>query len=163
MPDNENVLDEVKNEASEETKEKKSRAKASKDSNDTVSNEALLAIIKEQGEQITKLNELVGNQAVVSVCAAPSATPNDELSELQIKESNSEMNKKVRLKLFKDNEHYKQPLFVRVGGKAYNIERGVEVLVPKCVAEVIEQQESQNNVAVLYCEQLEKEFENSNQ
>lgn len=45
---------------------------------------------------------------------------------------------RVKIKLFKDSKEYKDDLTVVVNGKAYQIQRGVEVSVPKSVAEVIE-------------------------
>lgn len=45
---------------------------------------------------------------------------------------------RVTIKLFKDSKEYKDDLTVVVNGKAYQIQRGVEVSVPKSVAEVIE-------------------------
>jgi len=44
---------------------------------------------------------------------------------------------KVKIKLFKDNDKYKDDVFVGVNGKAYKIQRGVEVEVPRFVAEVL--------------------------
>ena len=49
----------------------------------------------------------------------------------------------VEIRLFKDNDKYKNPLFVAVNGKAYMVERGKRVEVPKEVAEVIENSEIQ--------------------
>lgn len=46
--------------------------------------------------------------------------------------------KRVKIKLFKDSKEYKDDLTVVVNGKAYQIQRGVEVEVPESVAEVIE-------------------------
>ncbi len=39
--------------------------------------------------------------------------------------------KKVKIKLFKDNSRYKGDLFVSVNGTNYKIRRGVEVEVPQ--------------------------------
>ena len=51
--------------------------------------------------------------------------------------------KMVKLRLFKDNGKYKEPVFVAVNGKTYMIERGVEVEVPDYVAEVLANSEAQ--------------------
>ena len=51
---------------------------------------------------------------------------------------------RVTIKLFKDSKEYKDDLTVIVNGKAYKIQRGVEVSVPKSVAEVIEHSASQD-------------------
>ena len=50
----------------------------------------------------------------------------------------------VRIKLFKDNDKYKDDLFVAVNGHRYNIKRGEYVDVPKCIAEVIRKGEIQD-------------------
>ena len=52
-------------------------------------------------------------------------------------------NDTIKIKLFKDNDRYKDDLFVGLNGHRYNIKRGVEVEVPKCVAEVIRLSEKQ--------------------
>lgn len=49
------------------------------------------------------------------------------------------MNEKVEIRLFKDNDRYKDDLFVAVNGVGYQIQRGVKVKVPRNVALVIEQ------------------------
>ena len=53
---------------------------------------------------------------------------------------------KVRVKLFKDNGRYKGDLFVSVNGVNYKIRRGVEVEVPKAVAEVLEHSQRQDDL-----------------
>ena len=51
---------------------------------------------------------------------------------------------KVKIKLFKDNDKYKDDLVVGVNGTMYKIQRGVEVEVPLSVAEVIENSNRQD-------------------
>lgn len=51
---------------------------------------------------------------------------------------------RVTIKLFKDTKEYKDDLTVVVNGKAFKIQRGVEVSVPKYVAEVIEHSAAQD-------------------
>ena len=53
---------------------------------------------------------------------------------------------KVRVKLFKDNGRYKSDLFVSVNGVNYMIRRGVEVEVPRAVAEVLEHSQHQDDL-----------------
>ena len=53
---------------------------------------------------------------------------------------------KVRIKLFKDNGRYKGDLFVSVNGVNYMIRRGVEVEVPRAVAEVLEHSQHQDDL-----------------
>lgn len=49
--------------------------------------------------------------------------------------------------LFKDNDQYKDDLFVSVNGRNFQIQRGVTVKVPACVAEVIRNSDRQKRVA----------------
>ena len=51
---------------------------------------------------------------------------------------------KVRIKLFKGR--YKSDLFVSVNGVNYQIRRGVEVEVPRSVAEVLEHSQRQDDL-----------------
>ena len=50
--------------------------------------------------------------------------------------------------LFKDSQRYKAPVFVGVNGETYLIQRGVDVEVPKAVAEVLRHSEEMDNAAV---------------
>ena len=53
---------------------------------------------------------------------------------------------KVRVKLFKDNGRYKSDLFMSVNGVNYMIRSGVEVAVPRAVAEVLEHSQHQDDL-----------------
>ena len=53
---------------------------------------------------------------------------------------------KVRIRLFKDNGRYKGDLFVSVNGVNYKIRRGVDVEVPKAVADVLEHSQRQDDL-----------------
>ena len=54
----------------------------------------------------------------------------------------------VVIRLFKDNQRYKAPVFVGVTGVTYLVQRGVDVEVPKAVAEVLEHSEEMDNAAM---------------
>lgn len=58
--------------------------------------------------------------------------------------SGPEWEKTVSVTLFKDNGKYKDDLFVGVNGKRFQIQRGVPVLIPKAVYEVIENSQIQD-------------------
>ena len=49
--------------------------------------------------------------------------------------------------LFKDSHRYSEPVFVGVNGETYLIQRGVDVEVPKAVAEVLHHSEEMDNAA----------------
>lgn len=76
-----------------------------------------------------------------------------------IRKRESEMHKKVRIKLFKDGREYKDPLYVAVNGHNFVIERGVEVEVPRYVEEVIKNMESQNILVSELVAAAEKKLE----
>lgn len=52
--------------------------------------------------------------------------------------------KLVKIRLFKDNERYKDDVFVAVNGRSFQIKRGEEVEVPESVAEVLERSMDQD-------------------
>lgn len=56
--------------------------------------------------------------------------------------------KMVKIHLFKDNKNYNGDVFVGVNGRTFQIQRGVDVEVPECVAEVLRNSETQNAEAV---------------
>lgn len=50
----------------------------------------------------------------------------------------------VPIRLFKDNERYKDDVFVAVNGRRFQIKRGETVKVPRYIAEVLEQSMNQD-------------------
>ena len=50
----------------------------------------------------------------------------------------------VTIHLFKDDDRYAAPVFVGVNGDSYLIQRGIDVKVPKAVAEVLEHSQQQD-------------------
>lgn len=59
---------------------------------------------------------------------------------------------KVPFKAFKDNGRYKDDLDVGYNGKRYVIKRGVEVMIPRAVAEILYQSMEQDQRAAEYME-----------
>ena len=62
--------------------------------------------------------------------------------------------KMVKIHLFKDNKNYNGDVGVAVNGRPFQIQRGVEVEVPECVAEVLRNSEAQNAEAVRLMDDL---------
>ncbi len=60
----------------------------------------------------------------------------------------------VPVMLMKDNTRYKDDVTVTVNGINYQIQRGVPVTVPRCVALVLERSRSQELAAQEYLESL---------
>ena len=52
----------------------------------------------------------------------------------------------VTIHLFKDDDRYAAPVFVGVNGDSYLIQRGMDVKVPKAVAEVLEHSQRQDEL-----------------
>lgn len=50
----------------------------------------------------------------------------------------------VAVRLFKDNDKYKDDVFVAVNGKSWQIKRGETVMLPRYVADVLEQSMKQD-------------------
>lgn len=70
---------------------------------------------------------------------------------------------KVKIKLFLDNDKYKDDVFVGVNGRTYLIKRGVEVEVPKSVAKVLEDSGAQQQYAYSHMRDLQDMYENNKQ
>lgn len=51
----------------------------------------------------------------------------------------------VPIRLFKDNDKYKDDVFVAVNGRSFQIKRGETVMAPDYVAQVLEQSMAQDN------------------
>lgn len=67
--------------------------------------------------------------------------------------------KTVKFKAFKDDDKYKDDIFVSVNGKRYQIKRGVEVEIPECVYKVLMNSQGQDQAAFNLMEKKEREFE----
>lgn len=72
------------------------------------------------------------------------------------------MNELIPVFVFKDKDKYKDDLIVSVNGKAWQIQRGVEVMVPRFVAEVIRNSQAQDAATEETIRQLEKDFQKAN-
>ena len=59
-------------------------------------------------------------------------------------EDNAYMNELVEIKLFKDNDKYKEPVFVGVNGETIAVERGVKVKVKRKFARALERSDKQD-------------------
>ena len=66
--------------------------------------------------------------------------------------------KKVKVKLFRDNDRYKDPVFVAVNGERYIVPRGVEVEIPEYIYEVLERSMAEDQQTALMLERLESRF-----
>ena len=65
---------------------------------------------------------------------------------------------KIPVKLFKDSGKYASDVFVAVNGKGYRIRRGVEVMVPRFVARVLQESMDQDTATAELIEGLSGEY-----
>ena len=72
-----------------------------------------------------------------------------------------DMSEPVRFYAFRDNGRYKDDIFVAVNGKAYQIKRGCEVTVPRCVANVLSRSMEQDTATASMLERESREFTNA--
>ena len=66
-------------------------------------------------------------------------------------------NELVCVKLFKDNNRYKDDVFVSVNGVGMIVPRGVEVKIPRKYAEALQNSELQSSFAVEYQTKLQSD------
>ena len=111
------------------------------------------AAVPEEGatpEETTTTEEA----AVPEEGATPEETTTTE--EAAAPEEQKEPTEKIFL--FKDDSTYKDDLFVSVNGRNFQIQRGVEVEVPACVAEVIRNSDRQKQLAERRLEELVEQY-----
>lgn len=108
--------------------------------------EAMLAKAREEAEKIV---------------ADAKATVSGELTEEQ-KKANEERkaywDELVPIKLFKDNNKYRDDVFVAVNGETCQIQRGVEVKIKRKFADVLEKSLGQDFETSMLMEKKQNEF-----
>ena len=87
------------------------------------------------------------------ILAAKTTTKSTE-KEFNSKDYDNEM---VSIKLFKDNNRYKDDVFVAVNGVGMIVPRGVEVKIPRKYAEALQNSEQQNSFAAWYQMKLQSD------
>lgn len=65
----------------------------------------------------------------------------------------------VPIRLFRDNDKYKDDVFVAVNGRSFQIRRGETVMVPEYVATVLEQSMNQDQATASMIERQSGEYE----
>lgn len=108
--------------------------------------EKILAEARAQAAEIVANAKKEAEAAVEAAkeAQAPASNSGDEL---------------VPIRLFKDNERYKDDVFVAINGKSWQIKRGETVEVPKYVADVLEQSMKQDMATANMIEQKSAEYE----
>lgn len=87
--------------------------------------------------------------------ANENAKTNDSVSE---KEENIEafMNERIPYKAFKDDREYKDDVHVVINGKAWVIKRGITVMLPRYVIQVLESKDRELMTLNRYIEEAER-------
>ena len=75
---------------------------------------------------------------------------------LKTKSDKDYYNELVTIKLFKDNEKYKEDVFVAVNGVGMIVPRGKEVQIPRKYAIALENSQAQQDFAIEYMSNLSK-------
>ena len=78
-----------------------------------------------------------------------------------ISENEAYMNQPVTIKLFKDNDKYKDDVYVSVNDRSYLIKRGVEVTVPRFIEQALKNSLSQDEYVASLVERLVNDYEKS--
>ena len=73
------------------------------------------------------------------------------------------MKELVPITLFKDNGKYKDDLVVQLAGVAYQIKRGIEVMIPRAVRDIIIRSQRQDQKTANMIDSLQAEYEKKNQ
>ena len=74
------------------------------------------------------------------------------------KDSKAFWSELVPFRAFKDDDKYKDDIFVAVNGRTYLIKRGEEVMIPRNVYEVLKQADEQRKAAAHYQESMQDEY-----
>ena len=72
------------------------------------------------------------------------------------------MNERVPITLFKDNGKYKNDLVVQLAGVAYQIKRGVQVMIPRAVYDIVIRSQKQDQKTANMLDSMQEEYEKKN-
>ena len=123
-----------------------------------------LADVKAQIEAMKEEMLAAAREEAARIVADAKATASGELTEEQKKAREKEeayYNELVEVKLFKDNNKYKDDVFVSVNGENCVIKRGEKVKIKRKFAEVLENSDLQDYETSKLIEKKSSEFANS--
>lgn len=113
-------------------------------------------------KQIAEMLEKAREEAAKIVDEAKAAAGvKNSMSDEERAAHEAYMNEEVEVKLFKDNDKYKDPVFVGVNGNTVAIERGVRVKIKRKFAEVLDNSDKQDYETSKLIERKSGEFANS--
>lgn len=113
--------------------------------------------------QVAAILEQAKKEAAKIVEDAKAASKGDMTAEQKAarEAENAEGEKLVDVKLFKDNDKYKEPVFVGCNGENIAIERGVRVKIKKKFADILDNSEHQDYETSVMIEKKSSEFAKS--
>lgn len=123
-----------------------------------------LADVKAQIEAMKEEMLAAAREEAARIVADAKATASGELTEEQKKAREKEeayYNELVEVKLFKDNNKYKDDVFVSVNGENCVIKRGEKVKIKRKFAEVLDNSDLQDYETSKLIEKKSSEFANS--
>lgn len=118
---------------------------------------------KEAAEKKAAEAEKAKDDAEAALAAKVAAAPTHDVknaddSAAKAAEEKAYYNELVSIMLFKDNDKYKDDVFVAHNGRTYQIKRGVEVKVPRKVALILERSKEQDMQTANLIQQKEAEL-----
>jgi predicted house-cleaning noncanonical NTP pyrophosphatase (MazG superfamily) len=99
------------------------------------------------------------NEKVAEILSKGGEKTETQLAEeAEMKVAAEKLEEPVEVKIFKDNDKYKDDLFVAVNGVGYKIKRGVYVKIPRKVLMVIDNSEFQDTKTAMMMDEKANEF-----
>lgn len=129
---------------------------------ETVKDEQLSAVELKIAEMLEKARKEA--QRIIDEAKAAAEETKQEKEENISAEREAELargEELVEVKLFKDNDKYKEPVFVGVNGETVAIERGVRVKIKRKFAEVLDNSDKQDYETAKLIERKSDEFSKS--
>ena len=119
-----------------------------------------LADVSAQVEEIISKAKEEAAKIVADAKASVSGEPTEEQKKAE-EERKAYWNQLVKVKLFKDNNKYKDDVFVSVNGENCVIKRGIEVEIKRKFADVLDKSDLQDYETSMLIEQKSGEFAKS--
>lgn len=114
---------------------------------------------KDAGRTMDELKEaLAAKEAELEAAKAEVEEAKAAKGAAKAEESPDDPSRRVKVRLFKDNGRYKEPLFVRVNDYTAQIPRGVTVEIPYFVAKHIEEMTAQDERTAMLVQELAQDY-----
>lgn len=117
--------------------------------------EAILASARDEAAKIVDVGKA---EAKAALDAARDEIEAQAAAAAQAAPPDPDPEEKVPVHLFKDNGKYKDDVFVAVNGRSFQIKRGETVMVPRFVAEILDQSMAQDQATANLIERQSDEY-----